>query len=206
MIDKSKIIDTYSTIAKPHRAEIKVKGSKFIASVSSVPDKESALLFLGTIRSEFFDATHNCFAYRIGFDGMEFRAADDGEPNGSAGKPILFTINKFELSDIIVVVTRYFGGTKLGVGGLARAYSQAAELALSECEVKTIHRTIQVKVMCIYEDVTTIKKLIDEYGVSYNESYSDAVEYIVSVHISKAEEFKNRVSHMTNARAGAMIV
>lgn len=206
MIDKSKIIDTYKTIAKPHRAEMKIKGSKFIASVAGVHDKDAAMLFLNTIRSEFFDATHNCFAYRIGFDGMEFRAADDGEPNGSAGKPILFTINKFDLSDIIVVVTRYFGGTKLGVGGLARAYSDTAELALSECETKIIHRTIPVRIMCIYEDVTMIKKLIDEYAVSFEESYSDAVEYIVSIHLSKAEEFKNRIISITNARAGVMMM
>lgn len=204
-MNNSKIIDTYKTIAKPHRAETKVKGSKFISSVSSVPDKDSALLFLNTIRSEFYDATHNCFAYRIGFDGMEFRAADDGEPNGSAGKPILFTINKFELSDIIVVVTRFFGGTKLGVGGLARAYSESAELALSQCEIKTIHRTIPVRVMCIYEDVTVIKKLIDEYAVTFRESYSDAVEYTCDIHLSQAEEFKNRIISVTNARAGVMI-
>ncbi len=197
--------DIYYTIAKPHRVEQKIKGSKFIASISSVPDKDSAMQFLETIRSEFFDATHNCFAYRIGYDGMEFRAADDGEPNGSAGKPILFAISKFDVSDVIVVVTRYFGGTKLGVGGLARAYSSSAELVLSECEKKAIHRTLPVKVMCVYEDVSIIKKLIEEYAVSYQERYSDAVEYIVDVHISNAEEFKNRVIAQTNARAGAIL-
>ncbi len=207
MIDKkTKIIDTYKTIAKPNRAEIKVKGSKFIASVAHVPDKDSALQFLNTIRSEFFDATHNCFAYRIGHDGMEFRAADDGEPNGSAGKPILFTINKFELSDVIVVVTRYYGGTKLGIGGLARAYSQAAELALSECETKIIHRTITVRIMCMYEDVTPIKKLIDDKAVSFEEYYSDAVEYLVQIHLSEVEEFRDRIVSMTNARAGVFVL
>lgn len=206
MVDKTKIIDTYKTISKPCRTEIKIKGSRFIASASSVPDKEAALAFLSTIRSEFFDATHNCFAYRIGFDGMEFRAADDGEPNGSAGKPILFTINKFELSDIIVVVTRFFGGTKLGVGGLARAYSASAEETLANCEIRTIHRTIPIKIMCIYEDVSLIKKLIDEYAVSFTETYSDAVEYIAQVHISKVEEFCGKVVSLTNARAGCLVL
>lgn len=204
MIEKNK--DIYYTITKPHRAEQKIKGSKFIASIASVPDKESAIQFLETIRSEFFDATHNCFAYRIGFDGMEFRAADDGEPNGSAGKPILFAITKFDVSDVIVVVTRYFGGTKLGVGGLARAYSSSAELVLAECEKKAIHRTIPIKVMCIYEDVSIIKKLIEEFAVSFQEFYSDAVEYTVQIHISKADEFMQRVVSQTNARAGAILI
>lgn len=174
--------DYYYTIAKPFRAEQKIKGSKFIASVASVSTRDEALQFLEQIRSEFFDATHNCFAYRLGPNGLEYRAADDGEPSGSAGKPILFAITKFELSDIIVVVTRYFGGTKLGVGGLARAYSSTAELALSQCERKAIHITAPVKVLCTYEDVSTIKKLIDEYAVGFSEQYSDAVEFIVDLH------------------------
>ncbi len=206
MVEKNKDIDKYITLAKPHRAETKVKGSKFIASAANVSDKTSAINFLETIRSEFFDATHNCFAYRIGYDGLEYRAADDGEPNGSAGKPILFSISKFNLSDVIVVVTRYFGGTKLGVGGLARAYSEATELVLSQCEFKTIHRTMPVRVLCIYEDINTIKRLIDEYAVSFKEYYSDAVEYIVEVHISKTDEFINKVSVLTNARAGALLI
>lgn len=198
--------DFYYTIAKPFRAEQKIKGSKFIASVASVSTRDEALLFLEQIRSEFFDATHNCFAYRIGPTGLEYRAADDGEPSGSAGKPILFAITKFELSDIIVVVTRYFGGTKLGVGGLARAYSSTTELALSQCERKAIHITAPVKVLCTYEDVSTIKKLIDEYAVSFSEHYSDAVEFIVNLHLSKMVEFQNKVIANTNGRAGVILV
>jgi uncharacterized YigZ family protein len=196
--------DYYYTIAKPFRAEQKIKGSKFIASVASVSTRDEALLFLEQIRSEFFDATHNCFAYRLGPNGLEYRAADDGEPSGSAGKPILFAITKFELSDIIVVVTRYFGGTKLGVGGLARAYSSTAELALSQCERKAIHITAPVKVLCTYEDVSTIKKLIDEYAVGFSEQYSDAVEFIVDLHLSKIDEFQSKVVANTNGRAGVI--
>ena len=134
-----KNIDYYFTIKDVQRAEIKIKSSKFIATVSSVNSLDNAIDFLSKIRAEFFDATHNCFAYRIGWDGSTFRASDDGEPSGSAGKPILFSIQKFDVSDVIVVVTRYFGGTKLGVGGLVRAYSDAAELALEKCEKQIIN-------------------------------------------------------------------
>lgn len=197
--------DRYFTIAKPLRTEIKIKGSKFIASVSSVSDKTSALEFLEAIRSEFFDATHNCFAYRIGFDGMEFRSSDDGEPSGSAGKPILFTLKKFDYSDIIVVVTRYFGGTKLGVGGLARAYSGSAADVLAKCERNIIPRTIPVKVFCTYEDVSRIKKLTEDNSIRFEENYADVVEYLAYIPLSKIEYFTAKVNSLTNGRAGTLI-
>ncbi len=206
MSEINKDIDKYYTIAKPLRAEIKIKGSKFIASAASVNTKEDAIQFLNTIRAEFFDATHNCFAYRIGYDGMEFRAADDGEPNGSAGKPILFSIKKFDLSDIIVVVTRYFGGTKLGVGGLARAYSEATEAVLSICEKKVINRTTSVKVFCTYEDISMVKRLVDEFAVTFTENYADAIDFVVEVHLSKVETFVQKITSSTFGRAGAMVI
>ncbi len=120
MESKTTGIDIYYTIEKIETEEIKIKGSKFIGTAAHTPTKESAMEFLTLMRSQFFDATHNCYAYRIGWNGMEYRFSDDGEPNGTGGKPILFTLSKFEVSDLIVVVTRYFGGTKLGVGPLAR--------------------------------------------------------------------------------------
>lgn len=197
--------DNYLTIEGIKREEIKVKGSKFIASAGYAPDKNKAMEFVGLIRSEFFDATHNCFAYSIGAKGLEYRFFDDGEPSGSAGKPILFTINKFNYKDIVLVVTRYFGGTKLGIGGLSRAYSDAANEVLSKCKVKKVHLTTTVKVFCIYEDINVIKRLISEYAISFEESYLEAVEFIVQVPNSKAERFAELVSSQTKGRAGAVI-
>ena len=110
-------IDKYYTIKAAKRTEIKIKGSKFIGSAIPVNTKEEALNKLQDIRSEFYDATHNCFAWQIGHDKNDFRFSDDGEPSGSAGKPILQAIEKFNISNVLVVVTRFFGGTKLGVGG-----------------------------------------------------------------------------------------
>ena len=201
-----KNIDYYFTIKDVQRAEIKIKSSKFIATVSSVNSLDNAIDFLSKIRAEFFDATHNCFAYRIGWDGSTFRASDDGEPSGSAGKPILFSIEKFDVSDVIVVVTRYFGGTKLGVGGLVRAYSDAAELALEKCEKQIINRTKSVKINCRYEEISIIKRLIEHWAVSFEETYSDAVEIIANIHISKVEQFAATVKTATNAKVKVTIL
>ncbi|MBR3091042.1 MAG: YigZ family protein [Bacteroidetes bacterium] len=201
-----KNIDYYFTIKDVQRAEIKIKSSKFIATVSSVNSLDNAIDFLSKIRAEFFDATHNCFAYRIGWDGSTFRASDDGEPSGSAGKPILFSIQKFDVSDVIVVVTRYFGGTKLGVGGLVRAYSDAAELALEKCEKQIINRTKSVKINCRYEEISIIKRLIEHWAVSFEETYSDAVEIIANIHISKVEQFAATVKTATNAKVKVTIL
>src|SRR5689334_18781908 len=131
-------VDTsFKTITGHSRAELKVRGSRFIGTAVPVNSKEQALEELEKIRKEFWDATHNCYAWRLAPDGLQYRFADDGEPSGSAGKPILFVVQQRELANVLVVVTRYFGGTKLGVGGLARAYSDAAMAALDLAEVIT---------------------------------------------------------------------
>jgi uncharacterized YigZ family protein len=198
--------DYYHTIEAIQRAEIKEKKSKFIATVIPASSKEKAKEELDKIKKEFYDATHNCYAYRIGAKGLEFRAADDGEPSGSAGKPILLSIKKYDVSDVIVVVTRFYGGTKLGKGGLARAYSAAAEEALELCEKKKIDVTTRVKVFCTYEEINVIKRLIDEYAVKYDESYTDSIDITAFIPKSKAEEFANKVDVLTNARAGTRIL
>ncbi len=122
--------DEYKTLHNGARKELNVRGSRFIAVALPVTEKVEALQAIETVRKEFYDATHHCFAYRMGIGGSEFRSNDDGEPSGSAGRPILSAIDKLGLTDVIVVVTRYFGGTKLGVGGLVRAYGSAADCAL----------------------------------------------------------------------------
>ena len=198
--------DFYLTIEEQTRTEIKVKKSKFIATACPTSTKDKAKEILGTVRTEFFDASHNCFAYRIGNQGLDFRASDDGEPNGSAGKPILFTIKKYDLSDLIVVVTRYFGGTKLGVGGLARAYSDSAEAVLQMCKQKKVHITKQIKVFCTYDDLNIIKHLISEFAISFEESYHDAVEIIAEIPMSKVVVFNNRVTEASSGRAGTLLM
>jgi uncharacterized YigZ family protein len=194
--------DTYCTITSRERAEIVVKGSRFIGSVAPVRSKEEALGYIDDIRKEFYDATHNCFAYRLGAQGLNFRTADDGEPSGSAGKPILFILQKFDISDVVAVVTRYYGGTKLGVGGLARAYSDATEAALQLCTKFDVVQTKALRVFCVYEDINIIKRLLAQYAMRYEESYGDVAEFVAHIPLSKAEEFSAAVTNATSARAG----
>src|SRR6478609_9954408 len=123
-------VESYNTIDQPSSAEFKDRGSKFIANafpVSSVDDFKKSLEEIRKIHSK---ATHHCFAYRIGADKSLFRVSDDGEPSGTAGKPILGQIDSKDLTNTLVVVVRYFGGTLLGVPGLIHAYKSAASMAL----------------------------------------------------------------------------
>lgn len=198
--------DIYYTIEKDESSEIKVKGSKFIGYAAPASTKEKALSFLESIRAKHFDATHNCFAYKLGKDGNEFRYSDDGEPNGTAGKPIFFTFSKFELSDIIVVVTRYFGGTKLGVGGLVRAYSDASEAVLSICTRKIIHCTAPVKINCEYEDINTVKRLLSIYAVSLEENYTDKIAITAQIYNSQVKQFCEEIYKNTNGKVSGIAV
>lgn len=198
--------DFYLTIQQRERASIKVRGSEFIATAIPVTSKEQAQKELEGLRSEFWDATHNCFAYRIGKSGLEFRTSDDGEPTGSAGKPILFVLNKYDVSDILMVVTRYYGGTKLGIGGLARAYSEAAGMVLESCVKIPIYSSKDIRVMCIYEDVAIIRRIIEAYAINSDSEYRDAVEFIARIPESQCDAFIQEVISSTAGRAGAMII
>ncbi len=197
--------DAYYTIKSRRRAEIKIKGSKFIGTAIPAANKEAAKEELGKVRSEFYDATHNCFAHKIGSKGLEYGFSDDGEPSGSAGKPILFEINKYDVSNVLVVVTRYFGGTKLGVGGLSRAYSQAAAEALNLCDRKKITIVKTVSVHCTYEDVGAVKRLVAERAVKFEETYLDAVEFEAKIPESEVKRFQKDLTELTAARAGCVL-
>ena len=196
--------DFYYAIKQRERTSIKVRGSEFIATIIPVTSKDQAMKELETIRSEFFDATHNCFAYRLGKGGLEFRTSDDGEPSGSAGKPMLFMLQKYDVSDVLLIVTRYFGGTKLGIGGLARAYSDSSEAVLQTIQKIPIFSAVDIRVLCTYEDVSIIRKLIEEYAISSDSDYRDVVEFIARIPESNVEEFCANVTSYTAGRAGAM--
>ena len=135
--------DFYYTINQPSVAEFKDRGSKFIAYTYPITTIHEAKNYLQQLKKEHPKAVHHCFAYRIGLDGNNFRASDDGEPGGTAGKPILNQIDSKQLTDIAVIVVRYFGGTLLGVTGLINAYKTAAALALQVIPV--IQKQVEIK-------------------------------------------------------------
>lgn len=128
-------IATYKTIASTTQAEFKDKGSRFIAFAYPIQTLEEVKQYVSILREEHHKARHWCYAYRLGVDGTQFRANDDGEPAGSAGRPILGQIDSAGLTDVLVIVVRYFGGTLLGVPGLIHAYKTAAAEALTVAEM-----------------------------------------------------------------------
>lgn len=154
----------YSTIEKPSVAEFKDRGSKFIAYAFPVNDVNGFKECLASVKKEHPKATHHCFAYRLGLDGNTYRVSDDGEPSGTAGRPILGQIDSKQLTNVLIIVVRYFGGTLLGAPGLINAYKTASALALQVTPVirraVLIHYTLQFD-YTIMNDVMTIVKQCD---------------------------------------------
>lgn len=157
--------DTYKTIAAPATGLFKDRGSKFIAYAFPVTTEGEIREHLDVLRKEHFDARHHCYAWRLGADKQRFRANDDGEPSGTAGRPILGQLHAFDLTNVLVVVVRYFGGTLLGVGGLVQAYKQAAADALGQAQC------IELQIMEVYElafpytGMNAVMKLLKEQNI-----------------------------------------
>jgi uncharacterized YigZ family protein len=157
-------MDFYFTINKEGFAEYKDRGSKFIAYTFHIKNKEEIKTHLLLLKKEHPKAAHYCFAYRIGYDGNNFRVSDDGEPSGTAGKQILFQIDSKNLCDILVIVVRYFGGTLLGVPGLINAYKAATSLVLQCTEI--IKKSIEVNynLQFNYTEMNEVMRILKQYN------------------------------------------
>lgn len=149
--------DYYFTIEQPSTAEFKDRGSKFLAYAYPVQEVADVKLRLGELKKEHPKAVHHCFAYRLGLDGTQFRVADDGEPAGSAGRPILGQIDSKQLTNTLVVVVRYFGGTLLGVPGLINAYKTATSLALQVTPI--VQKPVEIKYV-LHFDYTLMNEVM----------------------------------------------
>ncbi len=195
--------DSYFTIAQAARAEIKVKGSRFIGEAALVTDAAGAKKYLESVRKREYEATHHCYAHRLGIAGdIEFKYSDDGEPNGSAGKPIYDCIAGRELTSIIVVVTRYYGGTKLGTGGLARAYSEAALLSLEKAGKKTNYITDSIQLTIEFSFYDQILKVIEKLNAKQTESdFSEKVSLTVLIRKSLTEQFVRELTDISRGTA-----
>jgi len=191
--------DTYYTILSPSEGLYREKGSKFIALTYPLITEQEVKGIVDRLRKEHPGACHFCYAYRIGADGNVFRANDDGEPSGSAGKPILNQLLSFELSDLLVVVVRYFGGTKLGVSGLINAYKEAAKSALAIAQVgeKIISNEIQISFSYSYQG--EVEKLIKEFeSVIVEKSFDDRGAFRVQVPKSRTMGFLEKISTLSH--------
>lgn len=163
----AEIVDEYLTISKPSEGFFKEKGSKFLAFAYPVSTEDEIKAIQEQLRSDYHDARHHCYAYMLGKDRNVFRANDDGEPSSTAGKPILGQINSFELTNILIVVIRYFGGTKLGVSGLINAYKTASEEALKNAKIikKTLHDIYELRFE--YPIMNDVMKIMKEEQIEH---------------------------------------
>lgn len=159
---------SYPVPASPLETEYEIKKSRFIARVRKVVDREEAMAFLDEARVDYPDATHHCWAYLIGNPEAASNAAmnDDGEPSGTAGKPILNVIQHKAIGDIMVIVIRYFGGVKLGAGGLVRAYSAAAEQALAALSVARAEVRVRCRLEADFAQEQPVRHWLDRHGGS----------------------------------------
>lgn len=194
--------DSFQTISKTVSIETKVKGSRFIGEVLPVEKTEQADSEIEIIRKREHSATHHCYAYRIGLEpNIEFKYSDDGEPNGTAGKPIYDCIEGRNLANILVVVTRYFGGTKLGTGGLARAYSKAAKQALEKSKIKTVYLTDSVNLKFDFSYYDKVQRLMNKFAVNQSSSeFTERVTLNVLVRKSLCDEFVNELTNLTSGQ------
>lgn len=163
--------DAHRTVAAVTRHEgDKIKGSRFIATVRPMRDEAELPPVVDALRAEFPEANHHCYAYRLGRGLDRFRHSDDGEPSGTGGKPILQRIDGHDLTDVLVVVTRIFGGTKLGPGGLIRAYGGAAGAALDRAEIVRVVPTRRVRLSFPYELVGVVQSALTAAELQASES------------------------------------
>lgn len=195
------MIDEFSTISKNCRYDLKDKGSKFIGLSYKIESNEEADEIIKKNKKEYYDATHNCFAYRLGLDLNSFRYNDDGEPSGTAGKPILNAIDQLSLTNVLVIVNRYFGGTKLGVPGLIRAYHDTAyeTLKCSQIEKKII--TKKLKLTFTHNLISNVMHILSIKGIQIRDQiYDENVNLIIEVRLTSAEDFSKNIYEAMNGK------
>lgn len=188
--------DKYQTIkTKTEAVLFKDKGSKFIGLAFPLQTAEEAKDIIEHLKRKYHDARHHCYAYRIGIGPDEiYRANDDGEPNNSAGMPIYNQILSSNLTNVLVIVVRYFGGTKLGVPGLINAYKQATKMSLEQAKIvnKYIYRSL--KISFPYKAMNVVMRLVDEYGLKINSQDMQLnCSMELAVRASKFEELRQRL-------------
>jgi putative IMPACT (imprinted ancient) family translation regulator len=218
------VTETYRTVAGPGRSRFEVHGSEFVGHVSPADSVEEAEAFVDRVRAERDEATHNVPAYRVpagdtssarpvaGGDGGEADVAgasgpmlreygsDDGEPTGSAGKPALNVLVQRDLRNLAAVVARYYGGTNLGVGGLARAYSRAVKEAVDDAGVVEERPHERFAIACEYDDSGSVRGILESTGVEFDAEYAEDVRFEVRVPVDEADELRDRLRSATSDR------
>lgn len=186
------MVDSFKTIASLCVGEFKDRGSKFHGYAFPLKTEEEVIKKLEFVKSEHFKARHHCYAYKLGLEGTIFRYNDDGEPSGTAGKPIYGQINSHELTDVLIVVVRYFGGTKLGASGLINAYKEGAKDALRNGEIITKYISYDYQLTFDYEHMGSIMNIIKSMELEIVDKVFES-DCRVVVEIKKSEEISSLV-------------
>lgn len=191
--------DTYKTVSKEVcEGFYSEKRSKFLAFVHHVDSVDEAMTIVKEYRKKYYDARHCCYAYVLGSDRADFRANDDGEPSSTAGKPILSHLNRLELTDVLVVVIRYYGGVNLGTGGLIVAYRTATEDALSKAVIEEKFVEERITYRFTYPMINAVMRVVKETGARIvSQSFDNDCEIVLSIRQSLAEGLQARLDKLS---------
>ena len=189
--------DEYKTISATSEGYYTEKRSKFLAFAHHVETVEQVKDIIAGYRKKYYDARHVCYAYMLGPERQDFRANDDGEPSSTAGKPILGQINSNELTDILIVVVRYYGGVNLGTSGLIVAYREAAADAIAHATVETRHVEELVKYSFSYPQMNDVMRIVKDMNPRIiSQTYDNTCEIVLSIRKSEAEELRQRLAKL----------
>lgn len=195
-------METYRFVYEGGQGEIEEKKSRFIANVRPIQNEEEALAFLAQMRKKYWDARHNCFAYVAGDNHQLQRCSDDGEPAGTAGRPMLDVLLRENIHNCVVVVTRYFGGTLLGTGGLVRAYQKATQEGLAGSTVLERQDGVHLTIHTDYNGIGKIQYLLGKEQITIMDSrYTDKVDLDVMIPLPKKEQLLTDITEGTNGSA-----
>lgn len=199
---KENTVESYRVLLEGGQGEIVEKKSRFIANIRRCETEEEAVAFIEEMKKKYWDARHNCSAMVIGSRGELTRCSDDGEPSGTAGRPMLEVLLGEGIRNIAVVVTRYFGGTLLGTGGLVRAYTQAVQEGLKACIVGRMRLGRQLEVHTDYNGVGNIQYILGQRGIEpTNSVYTDSVMLELLVPVEIVESLEKEITEATAGRA-----
>ena len=189
--------DEYKTIASTSEGYYTEKRSKFLAFAHHVENTDDIKKLLADYRKKFYDARHVCYAYMLGPERTDFRANDDGEPCSTAGKPILGQINSNELTDILIVVVRYYGGVNLGTSGLIVAYREAAADALAHAHIETRQVEEIVKYSFAYPQMNDVMRIVKDMNPRIvSQTYDNTCEIVLSIRKSEADQLRSRLAKL----------
>ena len=194
--------ESYKVIAHGGMGEIEEKKSVFIANTAPVQTEEEALAFIESMKKKYWDARHNCYAYVLGEKAQIVRFSDDGEPSGTAGKPILEVLLGMEVRNLVVVVTRYFGGTLLGTGGLVRAYTQATQAGMAASDICIMRRGVLLKITTDYSGISRIQHILGQRKITIEEAeYTDVVLLKIKIPCEDEEQIRKEITEATAGKA-----